>query len=398
MEAIIHKHIDTLEEILPQWTELKEDFLEITVFQDISWLKSWWDYKQEEWKITPYIVEVKKENKTIGIIPLYLSDNEFCGFNFRVLRPIGIDQSDYLVPILSKRYSSTDIVKKAMEKIYADKDNWDYFEWRDIPEGSTFDLALKNELQERSNLMERKKDNICPHLVLNKNTEMVVEKFNGSFLKGLLRYDRKLKREGELKFHKVYKETEIEPVMSSFFELHCKRWKDTSTPSKFEDKKEREFAMQAAKGLFKSNLLYLVYLTHNDNILVVFFGMKDGTNIYYYIHAMDPDYKKYKVGHLIMYYLILDSIEKKYNIVDFLRGDEPYKYNWGTTNKFNIKYLFFSYSVRSVFFRLIYSIYNTYYSKRFSKKPLAIQLLMKSIIRSGIFALGLKRKLRQKLG
>src|SRR5690606_8292847 len=138
---IIHKQIDTLEEILPQWTELKEEFLDITVFQDIGWLKSWWEYKQKERKITPYIVEVKKENKTIGIIPLYLSDHVIGGFNFRVLKPIGIDQSDYVITILTKRYSSTDIVKKVIDKIYADKDNWDYFEWEDIPEGSTFDLA-----------------------------------------------------------------------------------------------------------------------------------------------------------------------------------------------------------------------------------------------------------------
>ena len=394
LEAIIHTNIDILEVILPQWTELKEEFHEITVFQDIGWLKSWWEYKLKERKITPYIVEVKKEKKTIGIIPLYLYDEEFAGFIFRVLKPIGIDQSDYLVPIFSKSYSSTDIVKKAMEKIYADKVNWDYLEWGDIPEGSAFDFALKDELLERSKMMERKKDNTCPYLALNKNTEMVVDKFSGSFLKGLLRYDRKLKREGELKFHKVKKETEIEPIMGSFFELHCRRWEDTSTPSKFEDKKEREFALKAAKGLSKSDLLYLVYLTHNDNILVVFFGMEDGTNIYYYLHAMDPDYKKYKVGHLIMYYLILDSIEKNYNIVDFLRGDEPYKYNWGATNKFNVKYLFFSDSVKSLLFRLIYITY----SERFSKKPLAVQLIMKSIVRSSVFTLGLKGKLSQIIG
>jgi hypothetical protein len=48
LEVIIHKEIDSLEKVLPKWETLKEGYREITVFQDISWIKSWWYYKSKK--------------------------------------------------------------------------------------------------------------------------------------------------------------------------------------------------------------------------------------------------------------------------------------------------------------------------------------------------------------
>src|SRR5690625_2310316 len=241
MEVMIHKQIESLEKLMPRWKQLNKEFHDITVFQDIEWIKSWWEYKQKERKITPYIVEIKKGDKTIGIVPLYRYNKEFAGLPFRVLKPIGFELSDYLIPIISKGHSSTDIVKKALEKIYADKNNWDCLDWEDVPENSIFDSILKKEFNVKPKLKKRKKINVCPHLEITGGLETVMSKFNKKFLKGLLYYERKLKREGELKFHKVENEQEIDTIMNVFFKLHRKRWKNTSTPSKFEDTKEREF-------------------------------------------------------------------------------------------------------------------------------------------------------------
>ena len=72
---------------------------------------------------------------------------------------------------------------------------------------------------------------------------------------------------GKLTYSKAKSEEEIEPLMNKFFELHCERWENTDTPSEFRYKEERDHAMQAAKSLFKSNLLHLSYLSSNDEIV-----------------------------------------------------------------------------------------------------------------------------------
>lgn len=396
MEVIIHKEMASLEEIFPKWEQLQREFHEITVFQDIEWLKTWWEYKLNERKIIPYIVEVKKENKTIGILPLFLYNKEFAGLSFRVLKPIGIDQSDYLIPIISKNHSPIDIIKKAMEKIYTDKDNWDCLDWGDIPEGSIFDSIFNTQLLNEYSSVERKRTDDCPYITLkNKKVEEIKHNMDEELLKEILSKERKLNNKGTLTFTKVSKEEEIEPIMNKFFELHCERWSRTDTPSKFRDLKEREFALLAAKNLFKDNLLFLAYLSHNNEIIAVQLGMLDGKRIYLYIPAFNIKYKKYSVGNLLNYYIILMACQERYDIIDFLRGNEKYKQEWGTITKFNVNYVFFNRSISSLLFKMIQ---RTYYSKQFNQKPINKQLLTKSVIRGFAFLLRITSKFKVNKG
>ena len=104
------------------------------------------------------------------------------------------------------------------------------------------------------------------------------------------------------------------------------------------DSRKEDYARQAAKSLFKSNLLHLSYLSSNDEIVVIHFGMSDGKRIYWYLHSINPKYGKYSPGNLLIYYFILEACREGYEIVDFLRGDEDYKYKWGSKDKFNVQY------------------------------------------------------------
>ena len=289
MDVIIHKQIDRLWEILPKWEALKEEFHEITIFQEINWLKSWWEYKSKETNITPYIIEIKEGDKTIGILPLYVSKM----FAFRVLKPIGSELSDYLIPIISRKYSPHTLLSLAFTKIYEDKLSWDYMEWRDVPEDSFFAQFLNNQQLSSSTLIKKNRADVCPFLVLTGDIEDIKRKFSNKFLKGILYNERRLNKEGKLKYSKVMKEQEIEPLMNKFFELHCERWENTDTPSKFRHKEERDYAMLAAKSLFKSNLLHLAYISHNNEIVVVHFGMSDGKRSYLYLHSINIKYRKY---------------------------------------------------------------------------------------------------------
>lgn len=393
MDVIIHKRIESLDELVRGYGELTSEFREVTIFQDIDWMKDWWEQKKESKEITPYIVEIREENETIGIIPLYLSDKEFANIRFRMLRPIGIGESNYLLPILSKNYPPEKILKKAMGKIYEDRKSWDCIHWGDLPQGSNMDSFLMNHLSKGNRLVDRSITNISPHIELTGDIETVLSKVNKKFLKGILYDERRLKREGELKFHRVENEHEIEPIMNEFFKLHCERWKNTSTPSKYEDSKEREFVLRVVKNLFKRDLLYLAYLTHNDNIIVTHFGMTYGKTNYLYRHAMNMEYRKFSLGHLFAYYLLHDSYKEGYEVIDFLRGNEEYKQNWGAVNAVNLEYLLFNSSIKSLLFRLVNS---TYYSKKFSQTSLIKQLPMKSVIRGFTFLIGIKDKFGQR--
>jgi CelD/BcsL family acetyltransferase involved in cellulose biosynthesis len=341
LKVIIHEQIDSLEKLLPKWEILKRDFREITVFQDISWIKSWWFYKSKKAKMTPYIVEIRDGDKTIGIIPLYILQARFARLNYRLLKPIGSELSDYLIPILSKEYSPEKLLSLAFRKIREDKLNWNCIEWGDIPAESYFSNFLSNEGLKKYSLIRREKSDICPFLLVKEDFDEVKKSMSKKFMNNILYNERRLNKDGDLKYSRVISEEEIDPIMNKFFEMHIERWGITNTPSKFRGKEEQEFLLLAAKNLFKNNLLNLAYLSHNDEILGVIFGMSDGIKNYIYHFAINIRFAKYSPGSLLIYNLILESCKDGHKIIDFLRGDEKYKENWGNLDKYNLKYIFF---------------------------------------------------------
>src|SRR5690625_4309500 len=118
MQIYIHKRIDALDEIMPKLEGLINKYHEVTIFQDIEWLKHWWRTNKIQGEITPYIVELTEGNEMIGAIPMYLSYREIMNVRFSILKPIGMELLNYLLPILSKRYCPEKILKFAFTKIY----------------------------------------------------------------------------------------------------------------------------------------------------------------------------------------------------------------------------------------------------------------------------------------
>lgn len=394
MDVIIHNQIESLEEIVPEWEELQNKFREVTIFQNVEWMKIWWEYNKHSKEITtPYIVEIREESETIGVIPLCVTKRRFANLRFRILKPIGIVESNCLLPILSKKYSPEQLLTKAMEKIYQDKKNWDCINWVDLPEESSFDSFFNARPPEEKKFIYRGRSSITSQLLLTNDMGEVMSKVNKKFLKGILYDNRKLNREGELKFHRVENESEIEPIMYKLFELHCERWENTSTPSVFEETTEREYYMQLAISLFKSNLLYLAYLTHNNDIIGVNFGMADGKTNWLHTHAMDIKYRKYSIGHLLAYYIIINSHEENYDVIDFLRGNTDFKQKWGTVGEFNLEYLIFNNSLKSLLYRLVN---RTYFSKQFIERPFIKQVPVKIVIRVCSFFLGINDNIRNR--
>jgi CelD/BcsL family acetyltransferase involved in cellulose biosynthesis len=357
MEGIIHRDFESLKKILPEWEVLRKEFQDVTIFQDLEWIKSWWDYKCKKYEMNPFIIEIKDKNKTIGVIPLYIMNTRLAKIHFRILKPIGSEISDYLIPIVSKNYPTEEVLNFALNILYKEKSSWDRIEWGDIPEYSFFTDFIKNQKIVNPKYIKKNRSDVCPYLPLTRDFDELKNKFNKKFLKDILNKERKLNREGRLDFHKVSTNQEIEPIMNKFFELHCERWAGTDTPSKFRFKEERAQLLQAAKNLFRSQTLYLAYITINNEIVVVHFGMTDGNRSYLYLHAMNVHYRKYSPGSLLAYYLIQDACKEGYEAVDFLRGDEGYKESWATIDNYNVKLEFFNNSLSSSVYRYLIEAY-----------------------------------------
>ena len=53
------------------------------------------------------------------------------------------------------------------------------------------------------------------------------------------------------------------------------------------------------------------------------------STVFLYQSGIDPEMLEFEPGHLSHLFLIRRAIQKSRQVVDFLRGDEPYKASWG---------------------------------------------------------------------
>lgn len=390
MKAIIHNHIEVLEGIMPKLKELKNKYHEVTIFQDIDWLKHWWKTKRSQEEITPYVVEITENNETIGVIPMYLSYRKIINVRFRVLKPIGMGLLNYILPILSKSYCPKKLLKVAFEKVYEDKNNWDCIHWGDLPKGSNLDLFLKNK---RNKNVKRRWLGVSPRVELNKDIEVVKSGISKKLLKGIFYNERRLKREGELHYHVVTEEQDIEPIMNKLYDFHRKRWVSSS----FRSREERELLMSLVRGFYERGLLHLSYLSHNETIAAVELGVIDQKNRYLIMGVMNPDFHKYSIGNIITYKMIEEACAKGYEVVDFLCGYEEYKQRWSTVNKINLEYLLFNNSKRSLLYREINNTYYSNYPEQFLQSSVPRQVFVKLAIRGSAFLFAVKDELSQKV-
>jgi CelD/BcsL family acetyltransferase involved in cellulose biosynthesis len=84
----------------------------------------------------------------------------------------------------------------------------------------------------------------------------------------------------------------------------------------------------AAVGVVELN-----FLTVEGRRIAAGVTFDDGKVIYYYNAGVDPDARELSPGVVMVARYIERSIRLGRGRLDFLRGDEPYKYEWGAVDE-----------------------------------------------------------------
>ena len=122
--------------------------------------------------------------------------------------------------------------------------------------------------------------------------------------------------------------------LDAFVELHQKRWgaEGLFPPTEGGAASRRFFA-----GLFEdcapSGLVDLSFLTVGGRRIAAGVTFDDGEAVYYYNAGVDPDARELSPGVVMVARYIQRAIELGRTRIDFMRGNEPYKYEWGAVDE-----------------------------------------------------------------
>jgi CelD/BcsL family acetyltransferase involved in cellulose biosynthesis len=121
--------------------------------------------------------------------------------------------------------------------------------------------------------------------------------------------------------------------LDAFIDLHQKRWGvDGLFPDTPGGEQSRVFIRRLFEAFGPDDCLRLAFLTVGGRRIAAGISFETPERILYYNAGVDPDARELSPGVLMVERYVRRAIERGIRELDFLRGDESYKYEWGAVD------------------------------------------------------------------
>jgi CelD/BcsL family acetyltransferase involved in cellulose biosynthesis len=315
------RKVEQLAALLPEWRELWRRSEIATPFQSPDWLLPWWDvFAPGELRCAA----LRCGGSLVALAPLYYET----GVHGSRLLPLGISLSDYLDILVDPGHrESLNEIAHAIEM-----DEIDAIEWDEAQPGAE---ALRVPPLRG---WEATQINVspCPVVTLPSTPEELRIVVSPSRWRHLRTAANRAARRGET----IIVEGDVDnagALLNELMRLHTasrvKRGGDV-----FSDPRVGEFHAAALPDLMKEGLVRLYALSIGAQIVAVYHGFHHGARAYAYQCGYDPSFAFQSPGALLIAHAMEQAIREGAREFHFLRGNEPYKYDWGAKDRMNICY------------------------------------------------------------
>lgn len=309
-----------------------------SAFQTFEWQHTWWKYFGGGKSL--WIVCVREGQTLVAIAPLFIDHRRIPGLRpFRHLRFIGAPLSDYVDLIVRPGYEQV-CIRTLAEFLKLNASLWDLLDFESVSAHSPTLPLIAGSFAAAGVPSYTTESTPSPQVCLSPTWNGILERVGPQ-----TRYNirRKFRRLDRLK-HEVERfalpTDNIREAITSFAELHGRRWNSLGYPSAFDNERHREFHIEIAERFAMRGWLRLYFLRVNDERVAVTFNFNYDNRIYMYqCNAHGPrDIMRLSPGLLVRCVSIMEGITEGITLFDFLRGMEPYKIqgwkSWTAENRF----------------------------------------------------------------
>jgi CelD/BcsL family acetyltransferase involved in cellulose biosynthesis len=122
--------------------------------------------------------------------------------------------------------------------------------------------------------------------------------------------------------------------LDDFIDLHQRRWGDDGLfPATPGGDRSRKFFRRLFEEHGPDGSLRLAFLTVGERRIAAGIHFRTADGYLYYNAGVDPEARDLSPGVLMIAAYVQRAIAEGCRRLDFLRGDEPYKYEWGATDE-----------------------------------------------------------------
>ncbi len=302
-----------LDGVREEWLALWERSPHATPFQSPAWLIPWWRHFGDG---EPMILAVRQHGRLVGLAPFYIR-HEALG---RKLLPQGIGVGDYLDPLLDPEHGGAVLAYLTAQS--------HRFDWADL-EGQRAGTALVSAVAPAGWKAPRHPREPCPVLALPRagaETGRLAAR-----LTRLVYYERRVEKlGGQLE---AAAEASLAELLEALFALHSRRWMAEGEAGVLADPTVQAFHREAAANLQALGLLRFYALRLDGAVVAALYAFADRSRFHAYINGFDPTAPKLSLGSLTMGHAIRQAMNEGLAEFHFLRGREPYKYDWGALDR-----------------------------------------------------------------
>jgi CelD/BcsL family acetyltransferase involved in cellulose biosynthesis len=205
--------------------------------------------------------------------------------------------------------------------------------WKKHPGWSAVQLESVDRCDSKMQMFEMamKEHGSCVHHCQPANTWQVdlPDGWN-AFLNGLSKNSRKMFRKraqalDDMRVRWVYDRHDLAEFMPILIELHQKRRNALGDAGCFANRRFEAFLREAALRLLERNQLQAFTLWHGQRPIAADIGFRSQERWLCYQAGIDPEFLALEPGKLANVLILRDAERFGIKVVDFLRGDEPYK-------------------------------------------------------------------------
>jgi len=348
-EILEYNNINDLDNI---WDDSLSKSKDRTVFLTINWLKSWLNVFSNEVD-QQVILCVTENNEVIALAPLMIKNCNEYGFKYKRLQFIGFNQSDYMDFVIIKKVNSC--LNLISDYLFDNSSRWDLCELNNFSEESNSPNILKNILRRRNKPYSFKTLSVCPYVKLDLDiTEFLKTKKSG------LRYDLKrgekdLCKLGELNFFKIENQADAVNELPAFMKMLSLRDNQVKRIGTIESYIDQESVYLNYLNLIWDHISFSK-LTLNEKVIAYHFGFEYDKKLYWYKPTFDINYIKFSPGKILIKKAMENAYKNNIQELDFLLGDEPYKFQWAKQTRKNFGFLFGTNNIKSKLFFKWFSI------------------------------------------
>jgi CelD/BcsL family acetyltransferase involved in cellulose biosynthesis len=217
---------------------------------------------------------------------------------------------------------------------------WDMMYLRHVPENSpTLEFLTESGFCRlcHRRIIQRKR---TVSLTIQGSWEDLKESMSGKARWKIRNRSRKLEKTGELRTFHCSTEPEFLDYMQKFFELHCKRWNSSDTPSNFNDVRFRNFYLDVIPRLLPKKQVDLYVMEAGDKTLAMMFSFLQEKNCLTQLTIYDTDFEKLSPSIIAQDRFVEESYENRIEVLDF--GDYyPFKEMWARESSYKVSMEFY---------------------------------------------------------